>query len=38
MNSFNTMKHTRMYESFKEVFQEIEGLMNTVEAVIIENT
>lgn len=38
MNSFETMKYTRMYESFNEVFQSIEELMNTAEAVIIENT
>ena len=38
MNSFDTMKYTRMYESFNKVFQAIEGLMNTVEAMIIQNT
>ena len=38
MNSFETMKYTRMYESFHEIFQSIQELMIIVEAVIIENT
>lgn len=38
MNSFDTMKYTRMYESFDEFFRSIKNLMEIVEAVIIQNT
>lgn len=38
MSLSDTMKYTKVYESFEEVFASIESLLNTVEAVIIENT
>ena len=38
MNSFETMKYTRMYECLYEVLQAVEGLIHRIVAVIIQNT
>lgn len=38
MNSFETMKYTRMYECLNRVLEAIEDLINNVVAMIIQNT
>lgn len=38
MNSFETMKYTRIYECLTAVLQAVDELMKTVTAVIIQNT
>lgn len=38
MNAVDVMKYTKMYEHFNEVLGSIEKLMNSIKAVIIENT
>lgn len=38
VNAIDTIKYSKIYEHFNEVFRSIERLMNAVAAVIIENT